>query len=274
MRAGFDFAPATARAALMFACACCACPARAQEFGGAAIPGEARGAGAMLEHGLAGAASAGAEVGVTRWFALPSLETRALALGVAMRSLRVAVGVASTGEPAVGWDAGALAVGVKQPGFAVAARAVLRRDREWFAAPPGVLGRAVGAEAGAGAWMQAARAVRVWVSAPQLWSRGVAPPLARPLESGVRFGGEQVAGWLVLRSPRGGDDGARAAGAMLGRGPLVCWAEITDAPLRASVGVRAERGRLACAVRLDAHPILGETTHCSLAWTPQRRERS
>lgn len=259
---------------LILACVGLARPALAQEFAGAAASGEAHGVGALLEHGLAGAAACGGEVGVTRWFALPSLETRAAALGLAVRSLRVAVGVASTGEPEVGWDAVALAVGVAQPTFGVAARGVLRRDRQWWGAPPGVLGRAVGAESGAGAWLQAAPTVRVWASAPQLWSRGVAPPLARPLESGVRFGGEQVAGWLVLRSPRAGDDGARAAGAMLARGPLVCWAEVTDAPLRASVGVRAERGRLACAVRLDAHPILGETTHCALAWSPQRRVRS
>lgn len=261
---------------LVFTCGCAhgACPAQAQEYAGAAASGEFRGVGTLLEHGLAGTATSGLEAGVTRWFALPALETRAMAAGFAVRSLRVALGVASTGEPAMGWDAAALALGVTQPAFSVAARAVLRRDREWLTAPPGVLGRAVGAEAGAGAWLQAAPAVCVWASAPQLWSRGVSPPLTRPLESGVRFGGERVAGWFALRSPRAGDDGARAVGALLGRGPLVCWVEVVDAPLRASVGVRAERGRLACGVRLDAHPILGETTRCALAWTSPRKVRT
>lgn len=247
---------------------------RTQEFAGAAAAGEAGGVGALLEHGLAAPATCGIETGVTSWFALPELQTRSAALGVRVRSLQMATGVAATGEPELGWNTVALAVGAVQPTFAVAVRAALRRDQAWWGAPPGVLGRAVGAEAGAGAWLQAAPQVRVWASAPQLWTRGVAPPLARALESGVRVGDEALAGWLALRAPTATGDGARVAGASLARGGLACWAEVTDGPLRASLGVRAELLGLACGVRLDAHPVLGETTHLSLAWAPRARGRA
>lgn len=246
--------------------------ASAQEFAGTTPGAQARGPGAVLEWGLVGAPATGMDVAVTRWFALPTLQTRAAALGAVFRSLHVALGAASTGEPDVGWDALAIGVGVGRPVCGVGIRAAVRRDRDWVAAPAGVLGRAVGAESGAGAWLQPGARVRVWVSAPQLWQRGVAAPLARPLESGVRLGDAQCAGWLVLRAASVGDDGARAAGLWLGRGPLACWAEVSDTPLRASVGVRAVRGMLACGARLDTHPVLGETTRLSLAWAPQRAE--
>ncbi len=246
--------------------------ARAQEFAGSTASGDARGVGAMIEHGLVGPVTSGIETGVTSWFALPDLQTRTAALGVAARSLHVAAGVAVTGEREWGWNTAAMAAGVVQPTFAVAVRAAIRRDRDWWGAPPGVLGRATGAEAGAGAWLQAAPMVRVWVSAPQVWTRGAVPPLARALESGVRVGEAALAGWLALRAPTANDDGARVAGASLARGGLACWAEVTDGPLRASVGVRAERAGLACGVRLDAHPVLGETTRLTLAWAPLAQE--
>ena len=114
--------------------------------------------------------------------------------------------------------------------------------------------------------------VRVWASAPQLWTRGSAPPLARALESGVRLGDDALAGWLAVRAPTATGDGARVAGAALARGGLACWAEVTDGPLRASVGVRAQWSGLACGVRLDAHPVLGETTRLTLDWSPRARE--
>jgi len=254
---------------------CASAPlARAQEFAGSTPSGESRGLGAMLEHGLVGPTTFGVETGVTRWFALPDLQTRTAALGLSARSLHVTAGVAATGEREWGWNTAAMAVGVAQPTFAVAMRAAFRRDRDWWGAPPGVLGRATGAEAGAGAWLQAAAMVRVWVSAPQIWTRGTAPPLARALESGVRVGDDGLTGWLALRAPTATDDGARVAGASLARGGLACWAEVTDGPLRASVGVRAELVGLACGVRLDAHPVLGETTRLTLAWAPRAREHT
>lgn len=243
--------------------------AEAQEFATGAPAAEARTVHGLLEYGLATPSASGVESGVIRWFALPSLETRSLAAGVGVRSLRAAIGVAATGEAGLGWNLVAGAVGVTHPTFGVAARAAVRRDQEWASAPAGVLGRAVGAEAGAGAWMLAASHVRIWAAAPQTWRRGAAPPLARPLETGAHYEHDALAAWFTLRAPGAAGDGVRAVGVALAGDALRCWAEVLDAPLRASFGVRAERGPWECAVRLDAHPVLGETTRLSLGWHPR-----
>jgi hypothetical protein len=129
---------------------------------------------------------------------------------------------------------------------------------------------AAGVEAGAGAWVEAADGVRVWASAPQIWTGGMAPPLARPLELGVRVGDENAA-WLRLVAPRAGDDGERALGVSLYVAPLQAWAEVRDAPLRGSIGISAAISALRVDVRVDAHPVLGETTRLALAWVREPR---
>ena len=242
-------------------------PARAQDFTPGLASGPQPGAAALLERALPqGPPAWGTEATSTRWFALPDLQTRALAAQAGARSVRVAAGLSQTGGPELGWTAAALAVGGAGPEGGAAVRAIARRERA--AGPLATRGLAQGAglEAGAGAWLLAAPGLVLWASAPQLWTRGEAPPLARPLELGARLDRAGSATWLALSAPVAGLDGERAAGVRLGTRTLALWAEARDAPWRASVGLEARLRTLALRCRVDAHPVLGETTTLALAW--------
>jgi hypothetical protein len=142
---------------------------------------------------------------------------------------------------------------------------VTRRDREQVWGVREAFAPEAGVEIGAGAWLAPTALVRAWASAPQVWTRGERPPLARPLELGVRAGGE-TAVWCTLRAPRSGDDGERALGMSLGIPPLVAWAEVRDAPVRGSAGFLARAGPISVQTRVDAHPALGETLRFGVEW--------
>jgi hypothetical protein len=201
----------------------------------------------------------------TRWWGLRELETRSLALEQGWRSLRVALGLSQTGVPELGWTTLALAAGAANPGAGAALRVVTRRDRDapWNARY--ALAPEAGLEVGGGAWLAPLPAIRAWASAPQAWTRGEPPPVARPLELGVRAGGGTAA-WCTLRAPRAGDDGERAFGLSLELPPFAVWAEVRDAPIRGSAGFSARAGPLAVRTRVDAHPVLGETLRFGIEW--------
>src|SRR5260221_10253193 len=86
---------------------------------------------------------------------------------------------------------------------------------------------------------------------------GARPPLARPLEIGVRLGSATGA-WAALRAPRAGDDGERALGVEIAIEPAAVWAEWRDAPPRGAAGVTVEMRPCAIAARVDLHPLLGD----------------
>jgi len=241
-------------------------PVAAQDFVPAAAPGPQPGAAALLDRALPVANERlAAEACAARWFALPELGTKAVALLVPVRSLRLAAGLSQTGDGELGWTCVALSAGAASEDFGFALRAAARRDRAGGALLTSAASAGAGGEAGGGAWMAPAPGVRLWASAPQLWSAGEAPPLARPLELGARLERGALSAWLAIGAPREGDDGERAAGVALAQGPLLVWAEGRDAPARGAIGLAAEAGPLRLAARIEGHPVLGETTHLSLA---------
>ena len=220
----------------------------------------------LLERGLpsphAGFVAAAAS---TRWWGLRELETRSLALAGSWRGLRAGAGLSQTGAPDLGWTTLAIAAGAVTPGAGAALRAVTRRDRDAPWSVPRAFSAGAGVEIGAGAWLVPVSGVRAWASAPQARVDGQHPPLARPLELGVRVGGG-TAVWCTLRAPRADDDGERALGMSLALPPLVAWAEVRDAPLRGSAGLAARAGSLSVRTRIDAHPALGETLRFGVEW--------
>ncbi len=246
--------------------------ANSQDFAGAAPPSPGQdGAFASLERALPPAGrSLTAAVSHTQWWELRDLETRSAAIGGGWRSARAALGVSQTGSPELGWTAIAMSAGgaLDDAGAALRVCGRLERDAPWSAAR--ALSRDAGLEAGAGAWLVPANGLRVWASAPQMLVRGLSPPLARPLELGVRAGTASAV-WLLLRSPRAGDDGERALGVALEVAPVQAWAEVRDTPLRGAAGVRARAAGLRVDVRVDAHPVLGETVRVALAWQRDAR---
>lgn len=239
--------------------------ARAQEFAPASPAGPQPGACALLDRALPWGGGA-LECSATRWLALADFETRAAAALAAAGCARVALGVAQTGDPQLGWTSAALAAGACVPGAGAALRVVARHDRAAGALAGGRLADGGGFEAGAGAWLEAAPGAVVWAVAPQLVARGEAPPLARPFEAGARCERGPLAAWCALTAPRGGDDGERAFGAALAFGPARAWAEARDGPWRASAGVGVRARSLVVELRADAHPDLGETTRLVLAY--------
>lgn len=235
--------------------------AHAQDFSPAAGAGPQPGAAALLDRALPVPGGAWTlEAGVTRWFALPELETRALAMAVARRSVSAAAGLSQTGDPTFGWSAAAFALGSAGESGGMALRVAARHERRDGALSASSFARAGGLEAGAGAWLSLGGAWRAWASAPHVYVRGEAPPLARPLQLGVVARTEDGAAWLAVEAPRAGADGARLLGGELGAGPFTLWAEARDGPWRASLGLSAARGPFAVRARVDAHPDLPETT--------------
>jgi hypothetical protein len=245
----------------------------AQDFVAPACAGPARSPLAYLDCGLPPEAPGPRIAGsATRWFALPELTTRALGLGVSWRGARAALGLSQTGDPELGWTALGLAAGGASRSCGAALRAVARRDRH-PRPEVGPLGPGVGLEAGAGVWADAGADLTLWASAPQIWLRGAAPPLARGLEIGGALRTREVGLWLLHRaSPRAaGDRVAHEAGIVLDSGPLSAWARARNGPLRGGIGLSARARTAEAAVEVSSHPVLGETV--SLAITvPARRD--
>jgi hypothetical protein len=245
----------------------------AQDFASPALAGPAVSPLALIESGLPSAATrTSLAASATRWFALPELATRSLGIGGSWRGACAAFGLSQTGDPELGWTALGLALGGASPRCGGALRAVARRDR-LPGAEPGPLGPGAGLEAGAGAWADAGAGLTLWASAPQVWLRGAAPPLARGLELGAALRAGDGGLWLLRRAPaRDADDRAgHEAGLAFGLGVLSAWARARDGPLRASIGLAA-RARLAeASAEVSSHPVLGETVSISIA-VPARRD--
>lgn len=243
----------------------------AQDFVAPALAGPATSPLNLLEGGLPSAAPGASFSGAaTRWFALPEFTTRSLGLGASWRGTRVALGLSQTGDPELGWTALGLALGGANQRCGGALRAVARRDRH-PSPEPGPLGPGVGLEAGAGAWADAGAGLTLWASAPQIWLRGAAPPLARGLEIGVALRAGEGGLWLLRRAaPRAADEAAgHEAGVAFGVGPLSAWARARDEPLRGGIGVAARARVVEATAEVSSHPVLGETV--SLAITVPAR---
>lgn len=203
------------------------------------------------------------EAGVTRWHGLDALATRCLAAGAGWRAVRAGLGLSQTGEPEIGWTALAGVAGAVVQRGGASVRVVSRRDRTsrfGFDAR----GAAVGLEVGGGAWIEATDLIHVWASAAQMWTRGAAPPLARPLEIGAAADLGGVTLWLSRSGVTGAARGGRAAGLATAAGPLDVWLFARDQPLRGGLGVAARVRGLRVAAQMDSHPVLRETARFSL----------
>lgn len=240
--------------------------ARAQDFSLGPAPAIAPAAHAMLEDGLPPArAGWRVETGMVRWFGLPELMSRSVALAGSWRAVRAAVGASQTGDPEIGWSAFAAAAGAAGPRGGAALRVVARRDRT-ASSLPGPLGTDIGLATGGGAWAEAAPGFVVWASAPQVWARGVAPPLARPLEIGARLEGGGLAAWIARATPVAGTTpaGGLRAGAAVALGGCDLWLEARDHPLRAGFGITARAGALRLDASVESHPVLDETVRLAV----------
>jgi hypothetical protein len=237
-------------------------PVHAQDFASPTRAGTGETPGAFLEGALpAPVTGSGLEMLAIQWDPAAQLTTRALAARGAARRLEWGAGISSSGDGEIGWNALALALGHAVDSHGAAVRALVRRDR---APRPGVA-RPLGGEAGAGFWSRIGARGRVWASAPMALTTGEAPPLDRGLETGVALAMRDFSAWLSWSAPAGAVDAAeRALGVSCESGALALWAEARDRPLRGSLGLRAHRGSLAVAARVDEHPALGETARLSL----------
>jgi len=251
----------------------CAASAGAQDFVAPEPSWPPVSAAALLERGLP-AATTGmhAEGFVTRWYGLAALQTRATALATSLGAARLALGVSQTGEPDLGWTALGLAGGAAGKGWGAALRGVVRRDRTTaFDLSPWAQG--LGGEVGAGAWVAAGGGLELAASAPALWSRGTAPPLARSLDLGAALVSEDARLWVARQTVPGRPRGARGehrAGLALDAGPLALWIEARDEPLRGGLGLAARVRLLTVAAMIESHPTLGETVRTGVALASRR----
>jgi hypothetical protein len=242
--------------------------AAAQEFASAAPSGPEPGASSLIERSLpappegAATARASAECTLTRWNALDDFTTRAAAIMGAWHAGRIALGISSTGDAELGWNAAAIAAGVTTSRAGAALRVIGRRDRS----PPEVGAmRSTGFEVGAGFWSRIGEAFTLWMSAPGMVGAGEPPPLERGIESGVRASSGTLSAWAALIAPSSGDASmSRVAGVLCRSRTAQLWIEGRTAPLRASAGLALSRGHLRIAIQTDEHPVLGETLHVSL----------
>ena len=236
-----------------------AAAAGAQDFSAASPPGDGS-AMVLIEQGLpAPDTRSSIETGVVRWFGLPELTTRALAIGGAWRPMRWATGVSRTGGDPIGWSSAALAIGAQAAGTGVALRACARRDAA----------SGTGVEIGAGASSSLGEHGRLWASAPQLWTGGMAPPLERDLELGVALTRPGIEAWLVRQAaPRGthGIEADHAVGVALEGGGFATWITLRDRPVRGAFGLSAGRAGVRVSAEIESHPVLPETVRLGLAW--------
>ena len=240
-----------------------AAAATAQDFASALPPLEGDGP-AFLEHGLPPAAMGWSiESASVLWFGTPELITRSLAVGGAWRSSRAQIGVSRTGEGALGWSAAAAGAGMGGADRAAAVRVCARRSESGES----------GAEFGLGAWSRVGESMRLWASAPQVWTDGEPPPLERHLELGIQWRTDALRAWLQRSGAPAGVDGLasdHAAGiAIAGRG-LLTWIVLRDRPVRGAFGIAGGRGGLRVAVTIDSHPVLSETVRMAIAWAGAR----
>lgn len=238
----------------------------AQDFATATTP-VAFPASDFLERGLPRADPAAAlELAAARWHGLPELTTRSASGAFGWRAARLGLGLSQTGVPDLGWTALALALGIADSSGGAAVRALARRDRTAAFGFDDV-GAAVGAEAGAGGWVAVTPRLTLWASAPQLWTAGEAPPLARALEIGAVVRAGSLVLWLGRAAIPGALRGARgehAAGAGTTIGPLWIAIAARDQPLRGGLTVAADAGPAGIAAAVESHPVLGETVRLAL----------
>jgi hypothetical protein len=249
-----------------------ASPSLAQDFAAPTPPALSAAAAApahVLEHGLPGArASLAAQALESRWYEVPGLVTRALAIAAGWRAVRAAAGVSRTGDPELGWSACAAALGVAGGRAGGALRAAVRRDADPLALNA-ALGPGAGLEVGGGAWADAGAGVTLYASAPQVFTRGVAPPLERGFELGAGWVMDDLSFRLARVSGRGGAGDARhEAGLALAAGPVTVWLEARDQPARGALGLAARARAVEVAAAVESHPMLGETVRLSLMLSP------
>jgi hypothetical protein len=239
--------------------------ARAQDFASPAPPALIGTPAILLERGLpAPCAAPAAEAVATSWYGMSDLTTRAVAIAAGWRSVRAAAGISRTGEAELGWTTGGLALGVAGEGAGAALRAAARRDRD-PAALEDALGRGAGLEVGGGAWVEAGAGITLIASAPQIFTRGVAPPLERGLEIGASWIMDDISLRLTRVSARGGAGAARhEAGLALSAGPLTIWLEARDLPASGTLGLAARARALMVAGSVESHPVLGQTVRMTL----------
>lgn len=244
-----------------------AAPARAQEFASAS-PAAERSATALLERGLAPARLGVAVTTLAiRWYGLPELDTRSVALALGWRTLRLGAGASRSGDVELGWSAVALAAGVADPRGGAALRGCGRARHAADGAP------LTGAEAGAGMWIAPSPTLRVWVSAPQVWTGGDPPPLERWLEIGAALRAGDAELWLARAAAPGAARGGGAdhvGGARLPLGVVDAWLEVRDHPARGGFGLAATERALRLAASVESHPVLGETVRLALGWESRR----
>ena len=261
-------ASAPAPAPLLLALCLCgaALPARAQDFDLPAPAWPPGPASLLLERALPPAAATPViETGIVCWHGLDALVTRAIAAGGGWRALRAGLGLSQTGEPDLGWTTLATVLGATVPGAGASARVAARRDRT-TAFGFDARGAVVGAEAGGGAWIDAGRGIHAWAFAPQMWTRGGVPPLARPLEIGAAADLGGITLWLSRAGGTGGSGGGREGGLSARAGPLALWLTARDRPLRGGLGVAARTGLFSARCQVESHPVLHETARLSMTF--------
>ena len=239
-------------------CAASAAAALAQDFAPTEPAGPSGSALGLLDRGLPVGAPPTFEASFTSWLGIPGLSTHAASAAMGFGSVRVAAGVSRTGPRELGWDAAGVAAGMATAAGGGALRVIGRREatgEEPEESP------ASGLEAGGGAWVRAGRSVRVWARAPQAWTGGQSPPLPRPLALGLSLDAGGVVAWLEREGPaRASDaDGTHAAGVMIDLGLAKAWVEAKERPIRAGFGCSLSGGRIAVRLRVESHPLLGET---------------
>lgn len=241
--------------------------AAGQEFDAPEPPWPATSAATLLERALPAAEpSLAAEAFATRWYGIEALTTRSFAVAGSWRSFRWASGVSTTGEPEVGWTGIALAAGFAQASGGAGVRAIARRDRTTDFGFDS-RGAEVGADLGAGAWVEAGADLHVWASAPQLWSGGAMGPVPRGLEIGIALRRGATWVWLGRAAPAAAYAAAgHRAGLATGVGPLTIWIFARDAPARGGLGVRARAAGLDVAAAIESHPVLAETVRLEVGW--------
>ena len=147
-------------------------------------------------------------------------------------------------------------------------RAVARRDADPRALEA-ALGRGTGLEVGGGAWAVAGAGVTLFASAPQIFTRGEAPPLERGFELGACWVMDDLSLRLARVSGRGGAAVAQhEAGLALAAGPVTAWLEARDQPARGALGLSARLRAIEVAAVVESHPLLGETVRLSLLLSP------
>ena len=246
----------------------------AQDFAAPAWAGPSVSPLVMIERGLPGGDSGvRAEAAATRWYGLPDLTTRSVALGVGWSAIRTAAAISQSGDAEIGWNTVGIACGAAGREGGAALRGAARRDRG-RERESSALGPGVGVEVGAGAWVDVGRGVKLWADAPQLWFRGNAPPLRRGLEIAGMFESHGLVAWWSRRAPGRLGTSERWVGVGFRAASCSAWLEARDRPLRGGAGFSAEVAHLTAGFGIESHPVLGETIKLSIGMTSRKGSRS